>query len=62
VRTERYKLIHFYPVDEWELYDLQKDPQEMHSVYGDPAYAAIVQELKEELQRLQRQYRDPIAD
>ncbi len=61
VRTERYKLIHFYPVNEWELYDLQKDPNEMNSVYGDPAYSSIEKELKAELQRLQRKYQDPIA-
>lgn len=32
VRTRRYKLIHFYhDIDEWELYDLEKDPQEMRT-------------------------------
>src|SRR5690606_20007359 len=47
IRTDRYKLIHFYyDVDEWELYDLEKDPHEMHSVYDDPAYATIQKELK----------------
>ena len=60
VRTDRYKLIHFYPVDEWELYDLQKDPHEMNSVYNEPAYSPIVKGLKEELKRLQRKYNDPI--
>jgi arylsulfatase A-like enzyme len=56
VRTKRYKLIHFYNLGEWELYDLEKDPQEMHSVYDDPAYAPIVKELKAELKSLQQQY------
>ena len=38
VRTERYKLIHFYnDIDEWELYDLQEDPTEMHNLYGQPS-------------------------
>ena len=59
VRTKRYKLIHFYNLGEWELYDLEKDPQEMHSVYDDPAYAPIVKELKAELKRLQKQYKVP---
>ena len=37
VRTDDYKLIHFYnDVDEWELYDLKKDPHEMCNVYNDP--------------------------
>jgi arylsulfatase A-like enzyme len=59
VRTRRYKLIHFYyDIDEWELYDLKTDPDEMHNVYDDPSYAAIVQELKAELRRLRAQYQD----
>jgi len=42
VRTERYKLIHFYfDVDEWELYDLETDPHEMKNVYNDPSYAGV---------------------
>ena len=40
VRTDRYKLIHFYELDEWELYDLEKDPNEMKNVYSDPLYRA----------------------
>lgn len=59
VRTKRYKLIHFYNLGEWELYDLEKDPHEMRSVYDDPAYAPIVKELKTELKRLQKQYKVP---
>jgi arylsulfatase A-like enzyme len=59
VRTQRYKLIHFYyNIDEWELYDLKKDPREMKSVYHDPAYADIVTELKAELKRLREKYKD----
>jgi hypothetical protein len=58
VRTDRYKLIHYYPVNEWELFDLQKDPDELTSVYGHPAYAEIVLELKNELKRLQAHYGD----
>jgi len=59
VRTKRYKLIHFYnDIDEWELYDLEKDPKEMKNVLGDPAYANVVTELKTELERLREQYKD----
>lgn len=61
VRTDRYKLIHFYnDIDEWELYDLEKDPQEMKSVYGDPAYAEVQAQLLQRLEELQKQYQDPI--
>jgi arylsulfatase A-like enzyme len=58
VRTERYKLIHFYTIDAWELFDLEKDPQELKSVYHDPSYAPVVAELKAELKRLMEKYGD----
>jgi len=59
VRTQRYKLIHFYhDIDEWELYDMKKDPREMKNVYSDPAYADIVTELTAELKQLRQKYKD----
>ena len=62
VRTDRYKLIHFYDVGTWELYDLQKDPREMQSVYDDPAYQEIQQQLKTKLQALRQKYRVEASD
>jgi arylsulfatase A-like enzyme len=59
VRTDRYKLMHFYHLGEWELYDLEKDPQELHSVYNEPAYAGVQQELLAELTKLRQQYQVP---
>lgn len=59
VRTESHKLIHFYMLDGWELYDLVKDPHELHSVYDDPDYARISEELKAELNRLRSLYQVP---
>jgi arylsulfatase A-like enzyme len=57
--TRDYKLVHFYhDVDEWELYDRKKDPQEMKSVYNDPAYADVVARLHEELKALRIKYKD----
>lgn len=57
--TRDYKLVHFYhDVDEWELYDRKKDPQEMKSVYDDPAYADVVAKLHEELKALRIKYKD----
>ena len=59
VRTRRHKLIHFHGgIDAWELYDLQTDPHELNNVYADAAYADTVKTLKDELRRLQGQYRD----
>lgn len=54
VRTERYKLMHFHKLDEWELYDLERDMHEMHSVADDPAYAGVRSELERELQGLRQ--------
>lgn len=63
VRTERYKLIHFYnDIDVWELYDLKEDPKEMKNLFGKPGYEKITEELKAELVRLQKQYNDPIEE
>jgi len=67
VTTKDWKLIRFYGKgvpngEEWELYDLKKDPTEHISVYGDPANAAIVAELKIELARLKTKYQVPEKD
>ena len=59
VRTDQHKLIYYYDRDEWELFDLETDPQELNSVYADPAYASVVEELKAELTRLREQYAVP---
>ncbi|NND71890.1 MAG: sulfatase [Rhodothermales bacterium] len=45
IRTDRYKLIHYYEVDEWELFDLATDADELRSVYDEPGYAATVADL-----------------
>ncbi len=58
VRTERHKLIHFYELDEWELFDLESDPHELQSVYDDPKYADVQAAMKKELARLRDQYHD----
>jgi arylsulfatase A-like enzyme len=71
VRTLTHKLIYFYndacgtpdSVDEtyepeWELFDLEADPYELNSVYDDPAYAGVRQELKDLMHRLQDEVGD----
>ncbi len=59
VRTDRYKLIHYPDLNEWELFDLDKDPQEMKSVYGSAKYKKIQTKMHAELKRLQEQYQTP---
>lgn len=59
IRTQRYKLIHFYyDNDEWELYDLKNDPDEMHNVYEYPEYKTVRDSLHAELKLLQKKYSD----
>jgi arylsulfatase A-like enzyme len=59
IRTDRYKLIHFYyDIDEWELYDLEADPQEMRNVYGQEAYADVQADLHARLEELRVLYGD----
>ncbi len=59
VRTDRHKLIRYYTTDEWELFDLVKDPQEMTSVYENLDYAETRNKLEAELERLRHLYNVP---
>lgn len=61
IRTDRYKLIHFYghDVDSWELFDLKKDPHEMQNLYGQPGMEDLQRQLHRRLEALQIQYDDP---
>ncbi len=57
IRTNRYKLIHFYKkIDEWELYDLKNDPSEMNNLIDNPNYQSIISDMKKKLNELEKQY------
>ncbi|WP_114854363.1 sulfatase [Brachybacterium sp. YJGR34] len=71
VRTHRHKLVYFYNAGlgtdgskdtryppEWELYDLEEDPEELRNLADSPEHAGIRAELEAELARLQEHYRD----
>ncbi len=59
IRTNRYKLIHFYyDMDEWELFDLEKDPSEMNNVYQDPSYNSVKKEMHKKLTEIRIKYKD----
>jgi len=59
LRTQRYKLIHFYyDIDAWELYDLQSDPHELKNLAQDKSHASLFKKLKRELKRLRRVHKD----
>ncbi len=55
VTTGKAKLIHYYKINEWELFDLEQDPQELSSFYDDPSYAELKTELMTELSRLRQE-------
>ena len=58
IKTDRYKLMHFYySMDEWELYDLETDPNEMNNIYSE-APADLIENLKYELNELRKKYKD----
>ena len=62
-RTEQYKIVHFYyDIYKWELYDLQKDPDEMNNVYHKPEYAQVREQMHKTLHELQEKYQeiDPV--
>ncbi len=58
VRTATHKLIYYWKKDQWELFDLVKDPQELKNIYADPAQRDLLANLKAELYRLKKDLRD----
>ena len=64
VVTDRYKLVHFYEPEfnYWELFDLEKDPHELRSVYGNAEYADVQKKLETELARLRTELKVPEQD
>lgn len=54
IRTGRYKLIEYWEQQppQYELYDLERDPGELHNLYADPAHAALTKELFDRMMQL----------
>ena len=52
----------YYDVDEWEMYDLQEDPNEMHSVYDDPEYTEVQEMMHANLDSIRAFYGDSDAN
>ena len=62
VRTDRYKLIHFYQLGTWELYDLEKDPDELNNIILDESQSSLITQLKTRLSELRTEYQVPEED
>ena len=59
IRTERYKLIHFYQFgNEWEMYDLEEDPDELTNIYGKSSKETLQKDLKKQLVAIRKFYDD----
>jgi N-acetylglucosamine-6-sulfatase len=59
VRTETHKIFYLPGTDEWQLFDLVKDPQELKSVHDDPSYSEVRKKLTKEFHRLREHYEAP---
>ena len=59
IRTERYKLMHFYQFgDEWEFYDLKEDPDEQHNLYHEKSAQPAIEATRKQLVKLRESYAD----
>ena len=59
VRNKRHKLFYLPWTDEWQMFDLKNDPDEMVNVYGNPEYAAVQKQLHGEYVRLRKEFDCP---
>ena len=68
IRTDKFKLISYYNRNEWELFDLEKDPDEMENLFIDngraiqPGYEQIAKDLIAQLKQLRDQYKDTTGE
>jgi uncharacterized sulfatase len=63
IRTHDFKLIHYYyDIDEWELFNLKNDPNEMMNLYNNPKYIDKINELKLKLENLRKKFKDDNQD
>ena len=63
IRTDRYKLIHFYDdIDAWEFYDLKNDPNEINNIYNNKNYKREIDSAKHKLYKLQNEFKDKVIE
>jgi choline-sulfatase len=58
IRTKKHKLIFYAHLNRYQVFDLEKDPWEMHDLVDDPSYAAVKQQLIATLKKTQKQLGD----
>ena len=60
VRTLEHKLIHYYEKDNWELFDMANDPQELRKIYNQPEQSKVVENMKTMLKDMRKKYEDAV--
>ena len=48
----------YYDIDEWEMYDLEKDPSEMNNIYDDENYKSVRDMMHLRLDEMRKKYGD----
>ncbi len=59
LRSGKYTLSYLWTSDEWMLFDNEKDPAQMHNVYGKSEYSEDAMKLKELYKQLRKDYQIP---
>jgi arylsulfatase A-like enzyme len=62
VRAKDHTLVYYYGIDEWELFDNRKDPNQLTSVYNNPEYAEVVKKLQQEIDQLRVELKVPVDE
>jgi arylsulfatase A-like enzyme len=62
VRTRQHKLIYYVHLNRYQLFDIEKDPWEMHDLVNDPGHAAVKAQLMDRLHQLQAELGDPLLE
>ena len=57
IRNKNFKLIHYYEIGIWELFDLENDPHELKNVYDDGEYAKIRHNMENEYLSIRNKYK-----
>ncbi len=61
IRTPRHKLIFYPQIQRTQVFDLEKDPWEMHDLVDDPAYAQVKDALLTRLKQMQHELGDTMT-
>jgi arylsulfatase A-like enzyme len=61
LRTKQHKLIFYIPIRRYQLFEIEKDPWEMHDLSNDPAFASVKDDMISRLKKMQHDLGDPIS-